>query len=144
MVARVIDLMVHLEVRSVTKAFRARRGMVTALQDINLFVERGEFVCIVGASGGGKSTLLNIIAGLTDPSTGDVLLDGVPVEGPGPDRGLVFQNYSLYPWRTVAQNIGFGLELAGMSRSQIDERVQYYLDVMNLAQWRDARPSQLS
>ena len=127
-----------------SKAFPSRTGAITALEDIDLVVERGELVCIVGASGGGKSTLLSIIAGLTDPTSGVVLLDGVPVEGPGPDRGLVFQSYSLYPWRSVAQNIAFGLELAGLGKLEIERRVGYFLEVMNLTKWRDARPSQLS
>ncbi len=136
--------MAHLEVRSVTKCFKGRAGAVTALENVNLRAELGEFVCIVGASGGGKSTLLSIIAGLTDASDGEVLLDGEPIDGPGPDRGLVFQNYSLYPWRNVAQNIAFGLELAGISRQDIDRRVEYYLDVMDLTKWAHVRPTQLS
>ncbi|MCX6024176.1 MAG: ABC transporter ATP-binding protein [Chloroflexi bacterium] len=134
----------HLEVRGVTKSFPGRSGQLTVIDNINLTVEQGELVCMVGASGGGKSTLLSIIAGLTEPTTGQVLLDGAPIAGPGPDRGMVFQNYSLYPWRTVAQNIAFGLELAGLDREETDRRVDYYLEVMNLTKWKDARPSQLS
>ncbi|MEK7215498.1 MAG: ABC transporter ATP-binding protein [Chloroflexota bacterium] len=134
----------HLEVRALTKSFKGRHGPITALEDVNLTVELGEFVCIVGASGGGKSTLLGIIAGLTDPTEGEVLLDGVHLDGPGPDRGLVFQSYSLYPWRSVAENIAFGLEIAGLSKSSITARVDYYLDVMNLTKWAHARPGQLS
>lgn len=134
----------HLELRSVSKSFPGRSGPTTALEGVTLHVESGEFVCLVGASGCGKSTLLSIIAGLTGPTSGDVLLDGVPIEGPGPDRGLVFQNYSLYPWRTVAQNIAFGLELAKLDRQEIDRRVSHYLEVMQLTKWAAARPSQLS
>lgn len=134
----------HLDVQGVTKRFRGRRGEVTALENIDLQVARGELVCIVGASGGGKSTLLSIIAGLTEPTAGVVLVDGVPVVGPGPDRGLVFQGYSLYPWRSVAQNIAFGLEIARLPREEQDRRVDFYLDVMKLTRWRDAHPSQLS
>src|SRR5690606_12277998 len=92
----------------------------------------------------GKSTLLNIIAGLTEPTTGEALLDGAPIVGPGPDRGLVFQSYSLYPWRSVASNVAFGLELAGVSRVDTRRRVDELLEVMRLTKWRDARPSQLS
>jgi len=134
----------RLEVRGLRKAFRSRNGPTFALDGVDLVVEPGEFVCIVGASGSGKSTLLSVVAGLTEPTSGEVLLDGTLVDGPGPDRGLVFQNYSLYPWRTVADNIAFGLEVAGMKGGDIESRVRRYLDVMQLTQWRDARPSQLS
>jgi NitT/TauT family transport system ATP-binding protein len=115
-----------------------------AIEGIDLVVEPGEFVCIVGASGCGKSTLLSIVAGLTEPTAGSVTLDGEEIDGPGPDRGLVFQSYSLYPWRSVSQNIAFGLELAGMSRDEMRRRVDHYLSVMKLEKWADARPSQLS
>ncbi|HLF78323.1 MAG TPA: ABC transporter ATP-binding protein [Dehalococcoidia bacterium] len=134
----------RLEVRGLRKDFRSHGSTISALEDLNLQVEPGEFVCIVGASGSGKSTLLSIVAGLTEPTAGEVLLDGEPVEGPGPDRGLVFQSYSLYPWRSVAGNIAFGLEVAGLDSAEIQRRVDRYLDVMHLTQWKDARPSQLS
>jgi len=134
----------RLRLHAVSKSFRVRSRSTPALEAVSLHVEPGEFVCLVGASGCGKSTLLSIIAGLTEPTAGAVLLDGAPVEGPGPDRGLVFQNYSLYPWRTVSQNIAFGLELAGMDRGEIGRRVGRFLEVMQLTQWADARPSQLS
>jgi NitT/TauT family transport system ATP-binding protein len=133
-----------LQLRELNKRFPGRDGGTLALDGIDLHVEPGEFVCLVGASGCGKSTLLSIIAGLTDATSGDVLLDGAPVQGPGPDRGLVFQSYTLYPWRNVSQNIAFGLELAGMKRDEIEQRVRRYLDVMKLTQWATARPSQLS
>jgi NitT/TauT family transport system ATP-binding protein len=134
----------RLQLRSLSKSFRARSGTTPALEAVTLHVEPGEFVCLAGASGCGKSTLLSIIAGLTEPTSGDVLLDGEPIDGPGPDRGLVFQSYSLYPWRTVSQNIAFGLELAGLGRQEIRQRVEHYLAVMQLTKWADARPSQLS
>ena len=134
----------RLEVKQVSKAFRARRGTTQALHEIDLVVEPGEFVCIVGASGCGKSTLLSIIAGLITPTAGEVLLDGEPVLGPGPDLGLVSQQYSLYPWRSVEQNIAFGLEIAGLRGTEIEERVAHYLDVIHLTKWARARPSQLS
>jgi ABC-type nitrate/sulfonate/bicarbonate transport system ATPase subunit len=134
----------RLEVRGVTKSFPGKRGPAVALEGVDLHLERGEFVCTVGASGCGKSTLLGIIAGLTEPTEGEVLIDGRPVLGPGPDRGLVFQSYSLFLWRTVAENIAFGLEVARMPQNEIKQRVDYYLGVMNLRKWADARPSQLS
>jgi NitT/TauT family transport system ATP-binding protein len=133
-----------LAVRDLTKDFVSRSASVRALEGVNLTVAPGEFVCIVGASGCGKSTLLEVVAGFEEPSSGEVLLDGHAIVGPGPDRGLVFQRYSLYPWRTVAQNISFGLELAGVSREEIRERVAYYLAVMKLEQWANALPDQLS
>ena len=134
-----------LQTRGLTKAFRGRGGESTvALEDIDLHVDRGEFVCLVGASGCGKSTLLNIIAGLIEPSEGEALLDGLPIGGPSPDRGLVSQGYSLLPWKTVAKNVSFGLELAGWSKAERAERVAYLLGVMRLTKWADARPKALS
>ncbi len=134
----------RLEAHGVTKVFRGKHGDTLAIEGIDLHVEKGEFVCLVGASGSGKSTLLSILAGLADATTGEATLDGEPIEGPGPERGLVFQGYSLYPWRTVSQNIAFGLELAGYDKSEIRRRVERYLKVMNLEKWANARPSQLS
>jgi NitT/TauT family transport system ATP-binding protein len=134
----------HLEVKDLTMTFAGKHGVTVALDGIDFTVPPGEFVCIVGASGCGKSTLLSIIAGLLERTSGEVLLDGEAVDGPGPDRGLVFQNYSLYPWRNVTENIAFGLELAGIDKHEIERRVTRYLDVMNLTKWAKARPSQLS
>jgi ABC-type nitrate/sulfonate/bicarbonate transport system ATPase subunit len=133
-----------LELLGLTKSFRTGRSETLALDGIDLHVEPGEFVCIVGASGCGKSTLLNIVAGLMEPTSGEALLDGEMIEGPGPDRGLVFQGYSLYPWKTVSDNIAFGLEIEGVRREERKRRVAHYLNVMNLMKWADARPSQLS
>jgi NitT/TauT family transport system ATP-binding protein len=134
----------RLEARGVTKVFPGKRGDVVAIEDLSIHADPGEFVCIVGASGCGKSTLLSILAGLTDATEGDVRLDGETIEGPGPDRGLVFQAYSLYPWRSVRQNIAFGLELGGYEKAEVRRRVDRYLRVMNLEKWADARPGQLS
>ncbi|HET7737940.1 MAG TPA: ABC transporter ATP-binding protein [Tepidiformaceae bacterium] len=132
------------ELKGLTKDFEAKGRAVRALDGIDLWVAPGELVCIVGASGCGKSTLLSIVAGLMEPTAGEARLDGQPILGPGPDRGIVFQTYSLFPWRTVAENVAFGLEIAGASKDEIRERVEHYLDVMNLRKWADARPSQLS
>jgi NitT/TauT family transport system ATP-binding protein len=133
-----------LELKGITKSFYSRRGETLALDGIDLHVEPGEFVCIVGASGCGKSTLLSIVAGLMEPSAGEALIDGERIEGPGPDRGLVFQGYSLYPWKSVSANIAFGLEIEGVKREERQRRIDRYLDVMNLRKWKDARPAQLS
>ena len=104
----------HLEVNHLDKVFKVRGGQLTALQNINLHIESGELVCAVGASGSGKSTLLRLIAGLESPSKGEILVDGTSVIGPGSDRGMVFQHYSLYPWMTVLENVAFGLKLRGL------------------------------
>ncbi|QIZ69538.1 ABC transporter ATP-binding protein [Oxynema aestuarii] len=129
-----------LQVRGVDKYF----DRFHVLAAIDLHLEANEFVSIVGASGCGKSTLLNIIAGLTPPSTGEVLVDGHIVRGPGSDRGMIFQNYSLFPWLSVADNIAFGLKLKGVSRSRQKEKIAYYLEVVGLSQFANAYPKQLS
>jgi NitT/TauT family transport system ATP-binding protein len=119
-------------------------GATAALQDVCVAVDRGEFVCVVGASGSGKSTLLSIVAGLVAPTSGTVTLDGAPVAGPGPERGLVCQSGAVYPWRTVERNIAFGLELLGLSRAERQARVDWYLAETGLTQFRRALPKQLS
>jgi NitT/TauT family transport system ATP-binding protein len=133
-----------LELVGVGKDFRRRGTRVRALTDIDLRVERGAFVCVVGASGSGKSTLLSLVAGLARPTTGEVRLDGRPVTGPGPDRGLVFQSGAVYPWRTVERNVAFGLELLRVSRAERARRVTWYLDETGLTPLRHALPKQLS
>ena len=133
-------------VRGVTKAFPRRRRAepVLALDGVDLNVEDGELVCIVGASGCGKSTLLNIIGGLDSPTDGEVRVDGEVVVGPGPDRGMVFQAYSLYPWRSVADNIALGLQCARWDKPRARDRVQELLGIMGLTEFADLRPGQLS
>ncbi|WP_199249587.1 ABC transporter ATP-binding protein [[Phormidium] sp. ETS-05] len=134
----------NLEVCGLGKAFTKKGKLFQVIQDINLFVENREFVCVVGASGSGKSTLLRLIAGLDFPTAGAVLVDGHLVCGPGSDRGLVFQNYSLYPWMTVADNVGFGLKLQGFTEAERLQRVGYYLEVVGLAKFASAFPKSLS
>jgi len=134
----------HLEVSHVSKHFGSRSNSLVALDDISLHVEDGEFVCAVGASGSGKSTLLRIIAGLEKPTMGEVTVDGVRVIGPGADRGMVFQSYTLYPWMTVAENVGFGLRLRHLPAAEQRERVGYYLDVVGLTKFAKSLPRQLS
>jgi NitT/TauT family transport system ATP-binding protein len=133
-----------LEVRGVGKDFQVRGNAVTALDGIDLRVSRGEFVCVVGASGSGKSTLLSLIAGLDSPTRGKITLDGKPVAGPGPDRGLVFQSASLYPWRDVERNVAFGLELLKLGRAERARRVDWYLEETGLSGLRNSLPGQLS
>jgi ABC-type nitrate/sulfonate/bicarbonate transport system ATPase subunit len=133
-----------MEIKDLFKSFPVQGKPLMVLQDINLQLFPREFVCLVGASGCGKSTLLNIAAGLATPSAGQVLVDGEAVAGPGADRGMVFQGYTLYPWLSVAENVAFGLKLRKLPRAQQRERVSYYLDVVGLTQFANALPKQLS
>jgi len=133
-----------LVVTDLVKEFRTKRQRVLALDRVNLEVADQEFVCLVGSSGCGKSTLLNIIAGLDLPTSGTVEIDYEPVIGPGPDRGMVFQTYSLYPWRTVAENIAFGLECVRLRKAGRRARVQELLGIVGLAKFADHTPDQLS
>lgn len=133
-----------LSVRGLTKEFRDRRRSVLALEGVDLDVADGELVCIIGASGCGKSTLLNVVGGLEQATSGTVEVDGEPVIGPGPDRGMVFQSYSLYPWKSVAGNIEFGLECSKMPRSDRAERVGELLGIMGLTEFADLLPKELS
>jgi NitT/TauT family transport system ATP-binding protein len=121
-----------------------RFGSFTALTDVTLDVPDGQFLCLVGASGSGKSTLLSLIAGLSRPTAGRIELDGAPVAGPGPDRGLVFQSGAVYPFRTVDRNVGFGLELLDISRAERRRRVDWYLAETGLTALRRKLPKQLS
>lgn len=125
-------------------ALSKKFAQLSVLENINFQVEANEFVCIVGASGCGKSTLLNIIAGLIPPTSGQVLVDGKIVFGPGADRGMIFQNYSLFPWLTVADNIGFGLELKKISPAAKKEQINYFLEVVGLSKFAQAYPKELS
>lgn len=134
----------YLEVNNVYKQFKARKKTLVALTDINLHLGSGEFVCVVGTSGSGKSTLLRLIAGLDTPTSGQILLDKVLVTGPGSDRGMIFQNYSLYPWLTVQRNVEFGLKLQGISKKERTELACYYLDVVGLTAFAQAYPKNLS
>ena len=135
-----------LTVADVSKTFGGRRGgePVAALESVDMHVDEGELVCIVGASGCGKSTLLNIVGGLDTATSGEVRVDGDLVIGPGPDRGMVFQGYSLFPWRSVAENVAFGLECARWPKDRRAARVQELLGVTGLTEFADRRPGELS
>ena len=134
----------HLEVNHLYKQFATPSGPLVALEDINLHIETGELVCVVGASGSGKSTLLRAIAGLERPTSGEITVDGARVIGPGADRGLVFQRYTLYPWLNVAANVEFGLKLQGLPQRERRERVAHYLRVVGLTEFANAYPQTLS
>jgi len=133
-----------LELRGVAKDYTVRDRKIRALDGVDLEVSRGDFVCVVGASGSGKSTLLGLVAGLMSPTEGEIVLDGVPVTGPGPDRGLVFQSGALYPWRTVERNVSFGLELLPIDAAERKRRVDWYLAETGLDAVRKSLPKQLS
>ncbi len=131
--------------QGLTKEFcREEKEPVVALDDISFEVEDGEFVCILGTSGCGKTTLLRIIAGLEKPTSGEVLVGGVPVEGPSPERGMVFQEYSLFPWRNVLENIAFGLEMKNIPKEERLKLARTYVKRVNLEGFETAYPHELS
>ena len=133
----------HLEISNLYKEFPTKKGTVVALQDINMHVETGELVCVV-ASGSGKSTLLRLIAGLDFPTAGEITVDDATVTGPGADRGMVFQKYTLYPWMTVQKNVEFGLKLLGISPKRRKEEASYYLHIVGLSDFAKSYPKELS
>ena len=133
-----------MEIRAVSKTFHTRGGDVAALDRCDLAIREGEFVTVVGPSGCGKSTLMMIAAGLEEASSGDVLVDGAPAGPAGPQRTVVFQRFALFPSETVAQNIAFGLRVAGVERAERERRVAEQLEFMRLAQFRGAYPHELS
>ncbi|HIJ94620.1 MAG TPA: ABC transporter ATP-binding protein [Desulfuromonadales bacterium] len=134
----------YISISNLSKTFEGSDCTVPALQDINLSLSKGEFVCLLGPSGCGKSTLLNAIAGFIQPSRGEIVVNGQPVREPGPDRGVVFQEYAIFPWMTVARNIAFGLEIKGASTAEIRERVDVLLETLGLSEFRDRFPKDLS
>ncbi|KWO65915.1 ABC transporter ATP-binding protein [Burkholderia territorii] len=135
---------VILDVRHVGKRFATPQGECVALDDISFRTHRREFVCVIGPSGCGKSTLIRILAGLDAQTSGEVLLDGKPVQGSGADRGMVFQGYTLFPWLTVKKNVMFGLRMNGSSGSQADREALQWLDLVGLTRFADVYPHQLS
>jgi NitT/TauT family transport system ATP-binding protein len=135
---------VSLSIEHMTKVFPKGGEELVALDDIKLEVMDGEFVCILGPSGCGKTTLLRIIAGLEKKSEGKISLKGTEVIGPGPDRGMVFQEFALFPWRTVRRNVEFGLEVKGVPPEKRKEISQKYIDLVGLKGFEDSHPNQLS
>ncbi|MBW4417800.1 MAG: ABC transporter ATP-binding protein [Myxacorys californica WJT36-NPBG1] len=133
-----------LEINNLHKHFNTKTGNLVVLKDINMEIQRGEFICAVGASGSGKSTLLRQIAGLDQPTSGEVKVDGEVITGPGPDRGMVFQHYTLFPWMTVQQNTEFGLKLQRLSKKERREKASTYLEVVGLSKFAKSLPSELS
>ena len=135
---------VILQVEGLGKTFESPQGPVTALKNINFKTHRREFVCVIGPSGCGKSTLIRILAGLEEQTCGEVLLDGKAVHGPGPDRGMVFQGYTLFPWLTVKKNVMFGLERSGKGRHVSQQEARSWIDLVGLAKFENSYPHQLS
>ncbi|MFI5585572.1 ABC transporter ATP-binding protein [Amycolatopsis sp. NPDC051758] len=129
-----------ISLRSVTKTF----GELTALDDVSLDVAEGTFLSLVGPSGSGKSTLLDLLGGLATPTSGEVLINGEPVRGPGLDRGVVFQQYALFPWRTARANVEFGLEGGPLGKRERTERAREYLALVGLSGFEDRYPHELS
>jgi NitT/TauT family transport system ATP-binding protein len=135
---------VILEVKGLGKTYESHQGPVTALKGIDFKTHRREFVCVIGPSGCGKSTLIRILAGLEAHTSGEVLLDGQPVNGPGRDRGMVFQGYTLFPWLTVKKNVMFGLEMNNAGRNEAESQARQWLELVGLTKFADAYPHQLS
>ena len=137
--------MSQLSIQGVSRTFTSAKGVATqALLPVDFEVRENDFVTILGPSGCGKSTMLRIVAGLDSPTSGRVLLDGRPVEGPGADRGMVFQSYTLFPWLTIEQNIRFGLRERGMPEVQQKERAAYFIAKVGLRGFEQHFPKQLS
>ena len=134
----------HIHIKGVEKVFSTVAGDITALKGIDLDIAPGELVCLLGPSGCGKSTLLNAIAGFSSPSAGSIQVAGTPIVSPGPDRGMVFQEYALFPWMSVARNVAFGLEIKGLPRGEIEARVASLLEMLGLTDFRDRFPKDLS
>ena len=134
-----------LEIRNLSQSFPRDDGSVlTVLDDLTFEVKDKEFVCILGSSGCGKTTLLRLIAGLDEARSGQIILDGEEIHGTNPKVGFVFQEYSLFPWRTVIDNIAFGLEMKGMGKEERYRIADHYLQLVNLTQFRNSYPSELS
>jgi len=131
-------------VRDVSKSFEIGADRVEALRRVDLTIDKGEFVCLIGASGCGKSTLLRIIAGFEQPTSGHVEIYGHPVTAPGSDRGMVFQDYALFPWLTVRENVAFGPKQKGLSAVKVKEIADQYVDMVGLTAFAERYPQQLS
>ena len=135
---------VILRVEHLTKIFNSNGSSTLALDDINFVTHRREFLCVIGPSGCGKSTLVRILAGLEEPTSGEVLLEGHPVTEPGTDRGMVFQGYTLFPWLTVKKNVMFGPQVNGQSRLDAEREALQWLQLVGLEKFADSYPNQLS
>ena len=139
-----VDRRPFLKITDVNKTFQIGDERVEALHHVDLLVNKGEFVCLIGASGCGKSTLLRIIAGFEQPTSGDVRVYDAPITGPGSDRGMVFQDYALFPWMTARENVGFGPRQRQLSRKEIVSIADEFLKLVGLERFADRYPAQLA
>lgn len=135
---------VKLKIDNVRKVFDTRNGEMIALNGVSLDIKENEFICVVGPSGCGKSTLLNIIAGLSEPTSGKVYCDGKEVQGTGTERGVVFQQYALFPWMTVKKNVMFGLNLKGIKGQEAEDIAMKYIKMVQLEDFVNHYPKELS
>jgi NitT/TauT family transport system ATP-binding protein len=133
-----------IEIKRLSKVFKLQDQTIHALSDADLTIRKGEFVCLIGASGCGKSTLLRIMAGFEQPSSGEALMWGKPIDGPDPSRGMVFQDYALFPWLSVRDNIGFGPTARGLHRGEVKATVDKFIELVGLQNFATAYPHQLS
>ena len=138
------DRKLKVEIKGVEKIFEGRNGKVVALNGVDLDVYENEFLCLVGPSGCGKSTLLNIIAGLLEPTSGEVICDGQKVTGTGVDRGVVFQQYALFPWLTVKDNVEFGLKIQKKPKEECEATAMKYIKMVGLEKFVNSYPKELS
>jgi NitT/TauT family transport system ATP-binding protein len=134
----------HINVRDMGVIFGANDNEVIAVEDVSLNVQPGEFVSLIGPSGCGKSTILSIVAGFMKPTSGEAQLDGDPITKPGSDRGVVFQQYSLFPWLSVRKNVEFGLKMAGVPQGKRNITARELLDLAGLLSFENHYPDQLS
>ena len=141
---RIRERPVVLKVSDLRKTFGTEEGLQVAFENVSLDIHRREFLCIIGPSGCGKSTLIRIVAGLDHASGGEILVDGHPVSGPGQDRGMVFQGYTLFPWRTVKENVMFGLEMGGKDVDHADSEARQWLEMVGLGKVENSYPHELS
>ena len=135
---------VKLKVEDLSKKFNTPEGEILALNKINFQIHRREFITVIGPSGCGKTTLIRILAGLDFPTSGNVLLEGKKMEGPGAERGMVFQDYTLFPWLSVKKNVMFGLEIKGLGSLKAEAEAMEWLEIVGLAKFAEAYPEQLS
>jgi len=135
---------VSIEINNINKSFESRGKNLSVLEDINLNINDGELVCLLGPSGCGKTTLLRLIAGLDQPTSGEIIANGEVVKKPSGDRAVIFQQYSLFPWLTVLQNVTFGLELSGGSKEENIKAAERYLTSVGLIDFKDSYPHELS
>ncbi|MBM9615605.1 ABC transporter ATP-binding protein [Desulfobulbus rhabdoformis] len=142
--ARLKQREVIMEAEGISRIFSSEKEEITALSDVSFKAYRREFLSVIGPSGCGKSTLIRILSGLDQATSGQVLLDGKPVAEPGPERGMVFQGYTLFPWLSVKKNVMFGLEVAGLSRATAESEAMQWIDMVGLADFASHYPAQLS